>query len=161
MLSSSNLSAGPERTPHGSPLRQHDGGVIYKSPRRAHLKTPFRDGKAPLGVRIHWGQHMCLACWIKEQICCLGATSPLKSECSTHKWFRKSVRSLARQRSTASPQKTTLTAKRIFRRARMCWMAHKWPNFLLYAFPPIILTRATVVCELKNAGRWKPLCYRL
>ncbi len=47
---------------------------------------------------------MCPAYWTKEQICFLGTTSPQRSGCSTHWRFRKSVRSLARQRSTSSPQ---------------------------------------------------------
>ncbi len=36
--------------PRASPFRQHDGGGLYKSPWWAHLETPFRDGKAPLGL---------------------------------------------------------------------------------------------------------------
>ncbi len=50
MSSSSNLLAAAEGTPRASPLRQHDSGVLYKSPGRAHLETPFRDGKMPLGM---------------------------------------------------------------------------------------------------------------
>ncbi len=40
---------------------------------------------------------------------------------STRKWFRKSGRSLARQRSTALPQKTTFIAQLISRRTQTRW----------------------------------------
>ncbi len=57
--------------------------------------------------------------------------SPQTSGCSTHKRFRKSWRSLARQRSTSLPQNTTLTIELIFRRARMRWPRNGWE-------PPLI-----------------------
>ncbi len=57
----------------------------------------------------------------QEQTCYLGATSPQRSGCSNHRRFRKSGRSLARQRLTSSPKKATLTAQFIFRGSMMHW----------------------------------------
>ncbi len=57
---------------------------------------------------------MCRAGWTREQTCYLGAMSPRTSGCFTHKQFTESGRSSAGQRSTSSPQETTLIAQLIF-----------------------------------------------
>ncbi len=65
-------------------------------------------------------------------------TSLQRSGYSTHRWFRKSGRSLARQRSTSSPQKTTLTAQFTFQIARMHWPTIG-PTSSCMVFPSIVL----------------------
>ncbi len=64
---------------------------------------------------------MCQADWIRVQTCYHGATSPQRNGRSTHRWFRRSGRYLARQRSTSSPQKTTLIAWLIIWRTWTRW----------------------------------------
>ncbi len=46
----SYLLARPKGTPRSGPLGQHDGGVLYKSPGRAHLEAPLLPSTPPLGM---------------------------------------------------------------------------------------------------------------
>lgn len=50
MSSPSDLLTRPERTQSASPLKQHESGFLHKSPMRAHLETPLRDGSSQSAV---------------------------------------------------------------------------------------------------------------
>ncbi len=50
MSSPSDLLTRPEGTQSASPLKQHESGFLHKSPGRAHLETPLRDGETPQGM---------------------------------------------------------------------------------------------------------------
>ncbi len=81
---------------------------------------------------------MCRANWTREQTCYLRAMSPQTSGRSTHKRFRKYGESSEGQRSTSSPQKTTLIAKVIFQRTGMR-QPTTGPTSSFMLFPPISL----------------------
>ncbi len=99
--------------PRYGPLGQHDRGGLYKSPKRALLEAHLHFSGTPLGMGtaqpVFAQSNSCARQnWTRSQTCCHRATSTQKSGLSICKGFRKHGRSLARQRSTSSPQKTTL-----------------------------------------------------
>lgn len=132
-MSSSCFPATPGGTPRLSPLGQHDGGLLHKSPGRALSKTLLhpgekhpRMGSMPLAFTE---SNACVGCTeqrsrhvVKEQppLGRVDAPSPDSLEDMGHyhcpTYFSKNRHALA----------------------------HDWPSLLLYAFPPIALIHQVI-----------------
>ncbi len=138
MFGPSHLSSRPEGTSRLSLLGQYDGGVLHKSSGWSFLEAPLYSSRALLEVG---SAQLALA----QSNACSRQTEPgsrhaISEQCpletsgrSTHKRFRKYGESSAGQRSTSSPQKTTLIVKLIFQRTRMRWLtAGPTSSFMLF-----------------------------
>ncbi len=110
--SPSDLLTRPKGAPRSGPFGQHDGGSLHKSPRRALLEAPLRSSGAPLGMGSAQPA-------FAESNACARQTEPRCRHAVTEQRPLRGVdapsaggsgRSLARQRLTSSPQKTTLIA---------------------------------------------------
>ncbi len=77
---------------------------------------------------------------------------PQKSGCSTHKWFNESGRSSVGQRSTSSPQKTTLIAQLFFRRTGMRWPTNGLTSSFTLSPQSPLIPQVTNTCSQSCLG---------